>query len=267
MQLETKYEKLNAILLGYGRVAVAFSGGSDSSLLLKCALDILGTDNVLALFARSELLISAEIDHAVQWPQVNWNARVITMEILELQPLDWEELVSNRENRCYFCKFNMYSMCREHMQQRGFTWLLDGTNTDDLKEDRPGLRAIRELGVRMPLVEASLDKADVRLLSQRLGLSTWDRPSASCLATRIPTGMRITRERLRQVAILENGIGQFGLVGCRVRLCADREHEVHLEIRSQDFACLAESDIRMALFRFFQHHGMNKVWLLLQGRE
>jgi len=267
LAVESKHEKLKEILHNYGRVAIAFSGGADSSLLLKCALDTLGLGNVLALFARSELLTSAEIDHAGQWPQVNGYGQEIEMEIIDLQPLEWQEFVANVENRCYFCKFRIYSAFRATMERRGFSWLIDGTNADDLKTHRPGLRAIRELEVRIPLAEAGFDKADVRLLSQRLGLATWDSPSSSCLATRIPTGMSVTSKRLQQVAILENGMTQFGLVGCRVRLCAGSAHEVHLEIRSQDFARLAESEVRIALLRFFQQHDIGKVLLLLRGRS
>jgi TIGR00268 family protein len=266
MQLEAKYEKLKIILLGYGRVAVAFSGGTDSSLLLKCALDTLGTDNVLMVFTQSELLTPAEIDHVMQWPQANGYARTIKLENIGLQPLEWEEFVNNGKDRCYFCKRTMYAAFRERMEQRNFTWLIDGTNADDLKEHRAGLRAIRELGVATPFVEADLDKAAIRLLSQRLGLTTWDRPSSSCLATRIPTGMRITRERLQWVTVLEHGMERFGLVGCRVRLCACREDEAHLELRSQDFARLAEPDIRAALLSFFQRHGVSKVLVFLKGR-
>ena len=266
MAVESKCEKLKKILNGYGRVAIAFSGGVDSSLLLKCALDTLGLGNVLVLFARSELLTSVEIDQAVQWPQVNGYAQEIEMEIIELQPLAWQEFVDNGEDRCYSCKFRIYSAFRATMEQHGFSWLIDGTNADDLKAHRPGLRAIRELGVGMPLAEAGFDKTEVRLLSQWLGLATWDHPSSSCLATRIPTGMNVTSYGLQRVATLENGMAQFGLVGCRVRLCAGSMHEVHLEIRSQDFVRLAESGVRMALLHFFLQHGISKVLLLLQGR-
>ncbi|MDR2549153.1 MAG: ATP-dependent sacrificial sulfur transferase LarE [Desulfobulbus sp.] len=265
-EIKLKHEKLKAILHEYRKVAVAFSGGVDSSLLLKCTLDTLGPGNVLVLFARSELLTSDEIDHAVQWPQVNGYEQEIEMEIIELQPLRWPQFMENVENRCYFCKFMIYSAFRAAMERHGFSWLVDGTNADDLKTHRPGLCAVHELAVRTPLAEACFDKADVRLLSQRLGLSTWDRPASSCLATRIPTGMNVTSERLQKVAMLESGMAQFGLTGCRVRLCVGSEHEVHLEIRSQDFSRLVKSEVRMALLRFFQQHGIDKVLLLLQGR-
>ena len=203
MQLDTKIEHLKSILQACGQVALAFSGGVDSSLLLKCALGTLGVGNVLVLFARSELLKPEEIERAANWLVENGYPQGGQMEIVQLHPLGWKEFVGNGENRCYFCKRRIYSLFRERMEMRGFTCLIDGTNTDDFKGRRAGLRAIHELGVRMPLVEAGFDKANVRFLSQQLGLATWDRPSASCLATRIPTGMEITSQRLRRIEVFE----------------------------------------------------------------
>ena len=267
MQLEAKLEQLTSILSSCGQVALAFSGGVDSSFLLKCALDTLGPGNVLVLFARSELLTSGEIERAIHWPAENGYGRGVAMEIVELQPLAWKEFVRNAEDRCYFCKHRIYSLFIERMELRGFSRLIDGTNADDLKGHRAGLRAIHELRVRMPLVEAGFDKADVRALSQQLGLATWESPSASCLATRIPAGMTITSERLRQIGVLEEGLERFGLTGCRVRLCADRRDAVQVEIRSKDYAIIADQGVRLALVRFFQQSGMGKVLLDLEGRE
>lgn len=267
MQLDAKMDRLRSIFQECARVALAFSGGVDSSLLLKCALDTLGVGNVLVLFARSELLPAGEIERAVRWPAENGYPRGVELEVIDLHPLGWKEFSRNGEDRCYFCKHRIYTLFRERMETGDISCLVDGTNADDLKGYRAGLRAIHELGVRMPLVEAGLDKADVRALSRQLGLATWDRPAASCLATRIPTGMAVTSERLRKIADLEEGLERFGLTGCRVRLRADRQDGVQVEIRNRDFAVLADSGVRLALLRYLQQNGVGKVLLDLAGRE
>ena len=266
MQGEASVERLRAILQTCGRVALAFSGGVDSSLLLKCALDTLGTGNVLVLFARSELLTAAEIERAIQWPMENGYVQGVVMEIMEPYPLGWKEFVRNAADRCYCCKYRMYSMFRERMESCGFSCLIDGTNVDDLKGDRAGLRAIHELGVRMPLVEAGLDKAEVRALSQQFGLATWKSPSASCLATRIPTGMPITRQRLRRIELLEKELERFGMTGCRVRLSGEGQGVVQVELRGKDFEVIADLGIRLTILRLFQNHGVGKVLLNLECR-
>jgi uncharacterized protein len=266
VHLEIKFERLKYILQACGRVALAFSGGVDSSFILKCALDTLGVGNVLVLFARSELLTFEEIERATTWLAENGYTSGVEMEVIHLQPLDWKEFVQNNENRCYLCKHRIFSLFNAHMQMRGFSCLIDGTNTDDLKGHRPGLRAIHELGVRMPLVEASMGKADVRVLSQQLGLATWDQPSASCLATRIPAGMTITGRRLRRIEIFEKGLERFGLTGCRVRLDRHCQDTVHVEIRERDFEVILDPSIRLEIQHFLQSNGVGKVLLDLEGR-
>lgn len=263
--LDDKLHHLRMLLHGFGRVALAFSGGTDSSLLLRCALDTLGIENVVVLFAESALVRADEAHRARQWLAAHGYSPD-AMEVVQLRPLDWKEFVRNGEDRCYRCKHRMYSVLLERMERRGFPCLMDGTNTDDLKAHRPGLRAIRELGVRMPLVEAGCTKADVRNLSRRLGLDTWNTPSASCLATRIPTGMAITSERLRRIELLENGLKRLGLAHTRVRLQSTCQDVVCLEIQTGDFEKVANDAIRLSIQRFFQKHGVGKVLLDLAGR-
>ncbi len=266
MQLEAKVKQLQSLLRSYGRVALAFSGGVDSSLLLKCALETLGIGNVLVLFARSELLAQEDIWLAENWLVENGYSQGGEIELVQLHPLDWKEFVKNGEDRCYLCKHRIYSTFRNRMEKKGFSCLIDGTNTDDLKCHRPGLRAIRELGVTTPLVEAGFDKIDVRSLSRQLGLTTWDRPSASCLATRIPVGMEITSQRLRRIEVFEKGLERLGLPGCRARLSSSHQDVVCLEISTQNFESVADSDIRSEILRFFHDHGVKKVLLNLEGR-
>lgn len=266
MELNDKAKQLQSILRGYGRVAVAFSGGIDSSLVVKCALDALGPENVLMLFGESELLKASEVKRALQWPATHGYGQDVLVERVALHPLGWKEFVANPEDRCYSCKSRIYSLFCERMKRRGFSLLLDGTNADDLQSSRPGLRALHELGVQTPLAAAGLDKADVRSLSRQLGLAGWDAPSASCLATRIPTGMKITDERLRRIELWENGVEHFGFSGCRVRLEDESESTVRVAIRTADFETMLNPAIRLALLRFLQESGVVKVLLDLEGR-
>ena len=267
MHIEKKADRLAAILQGYKRVAIAFSGGADSSLLLRCALDSLGADNVLVLFGRSELLKPLEIERAESWLAKNGYLQGIELEIIHLQPLTWKEFVSNTSDRCYLCKYRIYTHFRERMEKRGFSTLIDGTNIDDFKSNRAGLRAIHELGVKMPLVDAGFDKAEVRSYSRQIGLATWNQPASSCLATRIPWGMKITRDRLQRITSWEEGLERFGLSGCRVRLERKREDMVYVEIRSTDYAILLNPSTHQSVLRFFQNNGVRKVFLDMEGRE
>ena len=263
---KNKADQLKATLQKYRRAAIAFSGGADSSLLLKCALDTLGAGNVLVLFGRSELLKSSEIERAESWLLQNGYPRGIALEILQLQPLTWKEFVTNTPDRCYFCKHRIYTLFREHMEKRGFSILLDGTNIDDLKGHRAGLRAIHELGVKMPLVEAGFDKTDVRSYCHQLGLPVWNQPSSSCLASRIPSGVKITSDRLNRVRYWEEGMERFGFVECRVRMDRERDDTVYVEIGAMDFTAVLHARTHKALLRFFQNNGVRKVFLDLEGR-
>lgn len=264
--LQEKLDRLKNVLLGYGRVGVAFSGGSDSSLLLKCALDTLGAGNVLALFGSSVLLTDKEIARAKEWLEANGYSRGVDIHVIALQPLGWKEFVSNSEERCYQCKLRIYKRFKEEMEKKDFFLLLDGTNTDDLKSSRPGLRAIHELGVKIPLVEAGLNKADVRACSRHLGLTNWDLPSASCLATRIPHGLSINEERLQQISFWESELSRFGFQGCRVRLDRQSTDVVYVQLAEADLAKAITPDIRVAVLRFFSNNGVQKVYLDLEGR-
>jgi uncharacterized protein len=221
---------------------------------------------VLVLVARSELLRSDEIERAENWPAANGYPRGVELETIDIQPLGWKEFVANSADRCYFCKFRIYTLFRERMEKRGFPLLADGTNIDDLKSGRPGLRAIHELGLRMPLVEAGLDKNEVRRLSRRLGLADWNRPSSSCLATRIPAGLQITGERLDRVRQWEEGLERFGFTGCRVRMDLHDAAAVSVQLVDADFGQLKDPGIRLSLLRFFQNSGIRRVLIDLQGR-
>lgn len=266
MSLDQKVEKLHKLLHDYARVAVAFSGGVDSSLLLKSALDVLGAGNVLVLFAESCLVQSEEQQQATTWLSRHGLADVDFL-CVPLQPLTWKEFAGNSERRCYHCKLRMYKEFLDVMHRQDVQILLDGTNSDDLKTNRPGLQAIHELGVKTPLVAAGFDKNDIRTFSKTLNLDTWNKRSSSCLATRIPYEVHITSERLQAVVEYEKGMENLGFFGCRVRLHPLRSDAVFLQVQQDDIERLMGSGLRLAIIRFFQKAGVQEIFLDLIGRQ
>jgi pyridinium-3,5-biscarboxylic acid mononucleotide sulfurtransferase len=226
--LDVRRIALDGILHGLGRVAVAFSGGVDSSFLLRAAVDCLGAPNVLAVTVASPVHPSWEREEAESL------GRSLGVEhlIVESNELEIDEFAANPPERCYICKFGRFTELTRLARVHGFSTVLDGSNADDVNDYRPGQRAADELGVSSPLREAGLSKADVRSLSRLLGLPTWDRPSRACLASRFPYGERITREGLRQVDEAESFLLQMGVRQLRVRHHGDL---ARIELAPEDF--------------------------------
>lgn len=210
--LEQKYNQLKEIIEGYGSVLVAFSGGVDSSLLLKAAVDAL-KENTLGVTIAGELYPPGEAEEAAEL------ARLIGSEhmIIENEDLDNPTFTNNPPDRCYHCKKNEYGKIFEVARERGIKVVVDGVNTDDLSDYRPGLRAGIELGVYSPLMDAGLNKEEIRALSRKLGLPTADKPANPCLATRFPYGTPITTQGLRQVGAAEIFLRKLGIPQVRVR--------------------------------------------------
>ncbi len=208
-----KAERLAELLRTCGSVVIGYSGGVDSVFLAKAALDVLGPGNVLAVTGRSDAYPAVQRRMALSCVE---RFSIPHLEI-ETGELEDPRYTANPANRCYFCKSELWTRLRAVADERGFEAVLDGSNADDAGDYRPGLAAAREREVRSPLLEAGLRKSEIRLLSERLGLPTWDQPAAPCLSSRLPYGLAVTRERLRQVEDAETLLRAHGIREFRVR--------------------------------------------------
>lgn len=228
-----KIKELQNILREMGNILVALSGGADSALLVHVAGEVLGK-NALAVTLNSVLNLPGEVDDARRVAAaVGVEHRVITIE-----PLSIKEVADNNKQRCYACKKYLMSKLLTIAHEENIRWVVDGTNADDIHDYRPGMLALKELGIRSPLLEAGLSKEDVRRLSNQLGLFTADKPAAACLASRIPYGTTITLEKVRMVGNAEQWLKQRGFTQVRVR-CHDKL--ARIEVPPNDIMRLADN--------------------------
>ena len=210
---EEKEKKLAVLLEKCMPLAIAFSGGVDSTYLLHEAA-LAGKEKVTALIMKTPSVPERELDEAVAFCK----SRGISFFVLPADPFSAAGFRENGRDRCYICKHFLFSALLEKAKEEGIPFVADGTNADDRKEFRPGLRALKELDIRSPLAEAGLTKKEIRELSEKEGLPTWNKPSFSCLATRFPYGEELTVEKLKRTEAAENLLAELGFTQRRVRV-------------------------------------------------
>lgn len=213
MDFKKKYENVKDIIKGLGNVVVAFSGGVDSTLLLKTCIDVLGKKNVLAFIGQSPAFPSREIEEAKRLSCL-FGAEYMIVETLEMENPDF---VRNDKSRCYYCKDNLFRKAWEAAKTKGFSHVIEGSNLDDTSDYRPGRKACVEQGIISPLLMAGLTKKEIREISKTLGLTTHDKPAFACLSSRIPYGTSINSDILKKIELSEEFIRSLGIHQIRVR--------------------------------------------------
>ena len=256
-ELQTKLEHLKQYIVGLGSLAVAFSGGVDSSLLTAVAHEVLG-DRLIAVTGADASVPEREVNEATAFCK----ERGIRHIICRVDPLKEEGYRHNSPDRCYFCKHEIFTEVRKIADENGIEYMAEGSNMDDMGDYRPGLRAAAELFVKSPLREAGLTKSEIRLISRAMGLPTWSKPAYACLASRFVYGEEITEEKLHMIDRAEQFLIEHGFFEERVRM---HGNIARIEVPPADISRLAADGIREAVYEKFREIGFLFVTLDLKG--
>lgn len=255
--LAEKLEQLRSLFTEMDRALIAYSGGIDSTLVAKVARDVLG-DRALAVTAESPSLLPEDLEDArVQAATIG-----IAHEVVQTHEMDNPNYTANPVNRCYFCKSELHDTLKPLALERGYPYVVDGVNADDLQDYRPGIQAAKERGARSPLAEVGITKLEVRELSRMLGLPWWDKPAQPCLSSRFPYGEEITVAKLQRVGRAERHLRNLGLKTLRVRSEGDT---ARIELPAEDIKTFIATLDLPALVAEFQRYGFVYVTLDLEG--
>jgi uncharacterized protein len=258
VQLDQKERALTELLTGFGSTLIAFSGGVDSTFLLWTAKKVLGSERIIALTATSPTYPGYEFNESRRLAE----AIGVKQLVVESNELEIPGFADNPPRRCYHCKHELFALCMAKARELGLRVVVDGANHDDLAEYRPGHEAARELGVRSPLLEVGLTKAEIRELSRRAGLATAAKQPFACLASRFPYGTRITAERLKQIDQCESFLRDKGFGTYRVRY---HGNTARIEIAPAEMPRLLEPVLRQAMIAACKSAGFTYVSLDLEG--
>jgi len=257
MDSRSKLDALRNAIKAMGSMAVSFSGGVDSTFLLKVAHDVLG-DKVIAVTARSSTYPEREFGEAVDFA----NQLGVEHIVIVSEELDIEGFSENPFNRCYLCKHELFSKICEIAKERDIKHVADGSNVDDLNDYRPGLKAMVELGIVSPLREAGLTKEEIRILSKEMQLPTWDKPAFACLSSRFPYGQKITKEKLAMVDKAEQYLLDLGFRQIRVRHHGDI---ARIEVSASERGKFFDNGLMDQVYEAFKRLGFTYVALDLRG--
>lgn len=252
-----KLISLQKIIKNLGSVLVAYSGGVDSTFLLKICKDVL-KNNVLAVIATSETYSKEEVKFATKMAK-NLGVRYILIKTEELKN---KNFVKNYEDRCYYCKKELFTELKKIAKENNIEYVIEGTNYDDRLDFRPGIKAIKELGIKSPLLEAKIKKEEIRKLSKKLGLLTYNKPSYACLSSRIPYYEEITLEKLKRIGDGEKFLKSNGINQVRVRY---HNNICRIEVDKKDINLFLDSDFRDKVVKKFKNLGFNYITLDIQG--
>ena len=258
MTIDEKYNQLQQILKKLGKIVVAYSGGVDSTFLLKACVETLGSENVLACIAAGASLPKSQYDKALEM------AKEMHLEVETVAPAELTDgaYSANNADRCFHCKSHLYKILNNIAKEKGFDNVVCGSNLDDFDDFRPGNRAAKVFNIKCPLAEAKLTKADIRQLSRKLNLPTADIPASPCLASRISYGMKITEQKLKQVEDAEEFLKTLGFVEFRLR---HHDKVARIEVHQADIAKVIEEPMRRKIVEELKSLGFKFITIDLEG--